>query len=95
MTSEPQNDKPQPAIAPVAAAPAPVLSQQEQAEMMSAEIKKTWNKLSDEDVQHQKTQPDQFFAALREKHNVTRDDAQKRLKEIKASCGACTSEKAA
>jgi hypothetical protein len=104
MTNEPQTPKATPVIAPaVAAAPsdqkqdnaATAPSAQEKTDMLNAEIKKAWNKMSDEDVKLQETQPDQFFAKLREKHNVTREDAQKRLKEIKASCGACTAEKAA
>ncbi|TAL27270.1 MAG: hypothetical protein EPN97_18000 [Alphaproteobacteria bacterium] len=67
---------------------------QKKAEMLSAEIKKTWNKLSDEDVKLLESQPDQFFAKIKEKHSVSREDAQKRLSEIKTA-GGCTAEKAA
>lgn len=69
-------------------------SAQQKAEMLSAEIKKTWNKLSDEDVKLLESQPDQFFAKIKEKHSVSREDAQKRLTEIKGA-GGCTAEKAA
>lgn len=69
-------------------------STQKKAEMLSAEIKKTWNKLTDDDVKLLESQPDQFFAKINEKHSVSREDAQKRLGEIKAA-GGCTAEKAA
>jgi hypothetical protein len=104
MTNQPQTPPATPAVVPAVtavasdqtqagAAPAP--SSQDKTDMLNAEIGKAWNKLSPDDVKLQETQPDQFFAKLREKHNVTREDAQKRLKEIKAACGACTAEKAA
>jgi hypothetical protein len=69
-------------------------SKQNNSAMMASEIKKVWNKLSDEDIKLYEKQPDQFFAKVKEKHNVSTEDAQKRMKEIKASCG-CTTEKAA
>ncbi len=62
--------------------------------MLDAEIKKTWNKLSDDDIQLYETQPAQFFDKLKTKHGVTREDANKTLRELKVSCG-CDSSKAA
>ena len=70
------------------------VSKQNNSAMMAVEIKKAWNKLSDEDIKLYEKQPDQFFAKVKEKHNVSTEDAQKRMKEIKASCG-CNTEKAA
>lgn len=63
-------------------------------EKFNAEIKKTWSKLSDEDLKLQSTQPEQFFAKLQEKQGVNKVDAEKKLAELKTSCG-CTAEKAA
>lgn len=57
-------------------------------------IKRVWNKLSDEEVKLYEKQPDQFFSKVKEKYNITMEDAQKRMKEIKASCG-CSTEKVA
>ena len=65
------------------------------AEKLGAEIKKAWNKLTDDDVKLLETNTAQFFANIKEKHNLTQDEAQKRLDEIKASCGTCSAEKAA
>ena len=70
------------------------MSSQQKAEKLSAEIKKTWNKLTDDDVKLLESDAAQFFAKIKEKHNLTQDEAQKRLTEIKAS-GGCTAEKAA
>ena len=62
--------------------------------MISAEIKKSSSKLSDDDIKLYATQPDTFFSKLKEKQGVSREDAQKRLAEIKTGCG-CGSAKAA
>jgi uncharacterized protein YjbJ (UPF0337 family) len=86
---------------PVAAAPAAKqdnatpMTPEAKAEKISAEIKKSWNKLSDDDAKLFPAQADKFFAALKEKQGVSKEDGQKRLDEIKASCGSCSSEKAA
>jgi hypothetical protein len=104
MTNEPQDNAATPVAANDAPVVAAVVAEPAAAEadvaaatpdMLNTEIKKAWDKLSDEDVAAYATKPDQFFAAVREKHGTTRDDAQKRLKEIKTACGACTSDKAA
>ena len=97
MSNEPQN-KPVPSIAP--ATPKSDNSNQSmtpeaKAEKIASEIKKSWSKLSDDDVKLFPTQADQFFAKLKEKQGVSKEDGQKRLDEIKASCGSCSSEKAA
>ena len=68
---------------------------QSKAEKFAAEIKKTWNKLTDDDVKLLESNTAHFFAKIKEKHNVDQDTAQKSLTEIKASCGSCSSEKAA
>jgi galactose-1-phosphate uridylyltransferase len=69
-------------------------SAEKQNAMVSAEIKKSWSKLSDDDIKLYATQPDSFFTKLKEKQGINREDAQKRLAEIKSSCG-CGSAKAA
>ena len=63
-------------------------------EKIIAEIKKTWNKLSDDEIKMYETQPEKFFEKVKVKQGINRDEAAKQLKTIKTSCG-CGSEKAA
>ena len=58
---------------------------------LRTEIKKTWSKLSDEDVKLYDRQPDLFFKRIKEKHDLNQEDAQKKLDQIKQSCGCGTS----
>lgn len=61
-------------------------SENEKTEMVKAEIMKTWNKLSDEDVRLYDRQPNLFFERVREKQGVSMEVAQRRLDEITLSC---------
>ena len=98
MTNETQDNAPL-----VAATTAPatascssdVKQNNEKADTLGNEIKKTWNLLSSDEVKLHAEQPEQFFAAIKTKYGTDKEEAQKRLAEIKASCGTCTSEKAA
>lgn len=94
------NENTQKSVLPASASTAPkqdnansASASQDKAGMLNAEIKKTWSKLTDEDVKLYDKQPDQFFSKLKEKHNISTEDAMKRMTQIKAACG-CT-EKAA
>lgn len=62
---------------------------------MTAEIRKSWSRLTDEDARLYEKQPDLFFAKIKEKHGIGREEAQKRLTEVEAACGSCGTEKAA
>lgn len=56
---------------------------------LSAEIKKSWSKLSDEDIKLFDKQPDYFYAKVKEKQGVNRDEAQKLMTTMQtASSGA-------
>lgn len=69
-------------------------SGKEKSGTMKTEIKKAWNKLSDEDVALYENQPDQFFARVKEKHGFSREQTEKRLENIKQTCGSnCGSDK--
>lgn len=69
---------------------------QEKTAMIKVEIKKAWNKLTDDDVNLYENQPELFFARVKDKHGVTREQAETRLQAIKDTCGsACDSEKVA
>ncbi len=61
---------------------------------LDAEIKKTWSKLSDDDIKLYSDKRDQFFAKLTEKQGVSKEDGQKKMQEIEKSCG-CGTAKAA
>ncbi len=61
---------------------------------LHAEIKKTWSKLSDDDIKLYSDKRDQFFAKLTEKQGVSKEDGQKKMQEIEKSCG-CGTAKAA
>lgn len=96
-----ENQKP--AVTPIAATAGankmpvgtmPTANDHQMADKLHAEIKKNWGRLSDEEIKLHSSQPDQFYSKLKEKHGVNKEDAQKRLSEIKTSCG-CGSEKAA
>ncbi len=60
----------------------------------NAKIKETYSKLSDDDVKLYDGKRDQFFVKLKEKQNVSKEDGEKAIKEIEASCDSvCSSEK--
>ena len=80
MTNTVQNDMKQPAAGGNA--------------KVHEKIKQAWNKLSEDDVKLYDTNRMQFFNRLKEKQNVSKDDAEKKIKEFEADCG-CASNKAA
>jgi hypothetical protein len=59
----------------------------EDAQKLHAEIKKTWSKLSDDDIKLAGTNRDQFFAKLHEKQAVSKADGEKKLQELEKACG--------
>lgn len=61
---------------------------------MHAQIKASYSKLSDDDIKLYNGKPDQFFAKLKEKQNVSKEDGMKKMQEIEKSCG-CSMTKAA
>lgn len=63
-------------------------------EKLHKEIKKTWTKLTDDNVKLYATKPDDFFAKLKEKHSVSKEDAKKKIAQLEKDCG-CGSAKAA
>jgi len=66
----------------------------ENTQKLHKKIKETWVKLSDDNVKLYDGKRDQFFATLKEKHNVSKEDAQKKLQQIEKECG-CGTAKAA
>lgn len=67
----------------------------DKATQIQAKIKAAWNKLSDDDIKLYSSNRPQFLAKLKEKQNVSKEDAEKHLQEFEASCGsACGTDKA-
>ncbi len=58
-------------------------------------IKETWSGLSDDTIKLYDGKRDEFFAKLKEKHNVSKDDAKKKMQEIEKACGCSSTAKAA
>ena len=66
----------------------------DQASKLNAKIKEAYNKLNDDDVKLYSSNKDQFFAKLKEKQSVSKEDGQKKIQEIEKACdAACSSEK--
>lgn len=55
---------------------------------MSAEIKKAFPKLSDEEIGFQASNPAKFYDAVKTKQNITKDEAEKTVKKLDAECAA-------
>ena len=63
---------------------------------LSAEIKKAFPKLNDEEIGYQASKPDKFYEAVQTKQGIKRDEAEKTVKKLDSDCAAaCASEKSA
>jgi hypothetical protein len=60
----------------------------DKAAKLNAKIKETWSKLSDDDIKLYASNRGQFFSKLKEKQDVSQQDAEKQLKEIETSCAS-------
>jgi len=63
-------------------------------EKMYKKIQEKWPKMSDDIIKLYEGKKDEFFAKLKEKHNVSKEDAEKKLKDIEKDC-CCGTAKAA
>lgn len=66
----------------------------ENTEKLHRKIKETWSGLSDNDVKLYDGKREEFFAKLKEKANVSKEDAQEKLRKLEKECG-CGTAKAA
>ena len=55
-----------------------------------AKVKQTWNKMDDADIKLYDGKREQFFSKLKEKQNVSREDAVKKIQEIEKDCGCAS-----
>jgi len=67
----------------------------ENTEKLNRKIKETWSGLSDSDVKLYSGRPEEFFAKLQERHNVSKEDGQKRIQQLEKDCGCTGAAKAA
>ena len=67
----------------------------ENAEKLHRKIKETWKGLSDETIKLYDGKRDEFFAKLKEKAHVSKEDAQKKMKQLEKECGCGSDTKAA
>lgn len=65
----------------------------ENTEKLHRKIKETWSGLSDNDVKLYDGKRDEFFAKLKEKAHVSKEDAQKKMAQLEKECG-CTAKAA-
>lgn len=61
-------------------------SKKTDAQKVAAEIKRTWSKLTDEEIGFNVKDEAKFNAALKQKYGLSKEDTSKRMQEIKASC---------
>ena len=66
----------------------------ENTEKLHRKIKETWSGLSDNDVKLYDGKRDEFFAKLKEKANISKEEAQKKMQQLEKDCG-CGAAKAA
>lgn len=67
----------------------------ENTEKLHKKIKETWSSLGDNDIKLYDGKRDEFFARLKEKANVSKEDAQKKMAQLEKECGCSGTTKAA
>jgi len=58
---------------------------------LSDAIKKTWGKLTDEEIGFQATKPEKFFEAVKTKYSISKEEAEKTVKKLETECAAACS----
>lgn len=64
-----------------------VQNSKENIEKLHKKIKETWTGLSGEEVRLYEGKRDDFYAALKNKHSVSREDGEKKMIQIEKDCG--------
>ncbi len=59
---------------------------QGKAEQLKGSIKKTWGKLTDNDVMLFEGKRDQFLGKLKEHYGLSKEDAEKKIKAMEDAC---------
>lgn len=55
---------------------------------LNAEIKKTWGKLTDEEIGFYEGKRDKFFDAVKTKYSIEKNEAEKTVKKLEAECSS-------
>jgi len=58
---------------------------------LSAEIRKTWSKLTDEEIGFLAGKPDKFYEAVKTKYSINKDEAERTVKKLEAESSTSTS----
>lgn len=61
----------------------------ENTEKLHRKIKETWSGLSDSDIKLYDGKRDEFFANLEKKQNISKGDAELKMRQLEKECG-CT-----
>lgn len=61
-----------------------------QFEQIKGEIKKTWGKLTDDEVLLYNGKQDLFFGKVKEKYGIAKEAAEQRIKEFEKACTTCS-----
>lgn len=67
----------------------------ENAEKLHKKIKETWSGLSDSDIKLYDGNREEFFAKVKEKSNLSREDAKKKIEQLEKDCGCASTAKVA
>lgn len=57
-------------------------------EQLKGEIKKTWGKLTDDEISQFNGNRQKFLGTVQEKYGLATEQAEKRLKELEAACNS-------
>lgn len=60
-------------------------------EQIKGEIKKTWGKLTDNDIMLYNGKQEEFFGVLKEKYGIAKEVVEQRIKEFEKACPTCPS----
>lgn len=60
-------------------------------EQLKGEIRKTWGKLTDDEIAQFKGETQKFYGTLQEKYGLAREEAERRMQELEKKCGASDS----
>jgi uncharacterized protein YjbJ (UPF0337 family) len=64
-------------------------------EQMKGGIKKTWGKLTDDEIALFNGNKEQFYGKVKEKYGIAKEDAEKQMKEMEKNCSSAMCDNAA
>jgi uncharacterized protein YjbJ (UPF0337 family) len=64
-------------------------------DQFKGKLKETWGKLTDDDIATLEGKSEQFYGKVKEHYGIEKEAAEKKVKELKDSCGCGSANKAA